>query len=35
MMKIAGSESGSISQIMGATDPDLDPHQNIVDQEHC
>jgi hypothetical protein len=38
-MKIAGSESGSesgsISQMHGAADPDLDPHQNIMVSQHC
>jgi hypothetical protein len=37
MMKItgsgSGSESGSISQRHGSPDPD--PHQNVMDQEHC
>jgi hypothetical protein len=36
-MKIAGlgstSESGSISQRHGSADPD--PHQNVMDPEHC
>jgi hypothetical protein len=34
MTKIAGSESGSISQRYGSADQDPDPHQNIMDQEH-
>ena len=33
MMKIAGSESGSISQRHGSADPD--PHQNVMDPQHC
>ncbi len=35
MTKIAGSgsESGSISQRQGSSDPD--PHQNVMDPEHC
>jgi hypothetical protein len=34
-MKIAGSgsASGSISQRHGSADPD--PHQNVIDPEHC
>ncbi len=34
-MKIegSGSESGSISQRHGSADPD--PHQNVMDPEHC
>jgi hypothetical protein len=34
-MKIAGSrsESGFISQRRGSTDPD--PHQNVMDPQHC
>jgi hypothetical protein len=28
-----GSESGSISQRHGSTDPD--PHQNVMDPQHC
>jgi hypothetical protein len=35
MMKIAGSESGSISQRHGSADPDPDPHQNVMDPRHC
>jgi hypothetical protein len=39
MTKIAGSrsESGSrsISQRHGSADPDPDPHQNVMDPEHC
>jgi hypothetical protein len=31
MMKIAGS--GSISQRHGSADPD--PHQNVMDTQHC
>jgi hypothetical protein len=36
MTKIAGSgsETGSISQRHGSTDPDPDPHQNVMDPEH-
>ncbi len=38
-MKIEGSgsefESGSISQKHGSADPDPDPHQNVMDPEHC
>jgi hypothetical protein len=33
MTKIAGSGSGSISQRHGSADPD--PHQNVMDPEHC
>jgi hypothetical protein len=33
MTKIAGSGSGSISQRHGYPDPD--PHQNVMDPEHC
>jgi hypothetical protein len=37
MMKIegsgSGSASGSISQRHGSADPD--PHQNVMDPEHC
>jgi hypothetical protein len=33
MTKIAGSRSGSISQRHGSPDPD--PHQSIIDPEHC
>jgi hypothetical protein len=33
MTKIAGSGSGSISQRHGSADPD--PHQNVIDPEHC
>jgi hypothetical protein len=35
MMKIEGSRSGSgsISQINGFPDPD--PHQNVMDPQHC
>jgi hypothetical protein len=33
MTKIAGS--GSISQRHGSADPDLDPHQNVMDPQHC
>ena len=37
MTKIAGSESGSgsISQRYGSADPDPDPHQNVMDPQHC
>jgi hypothetical protein len=40
MTKIAGSgsafesRSGSISQSHGSADPDLDPHQNVMDPEN-
>jgi hypothetical protein len=34
MMKMAGSESGSISQRLGSADPDPDPHQNVMDPQH-
>jgi hypothetical protein len=33
MTKIAGSESGSISQRHGSADLDPDPHQNVKDPE--
>jgi hypothetical protein len=33
MTKIAGSRSGSISQRHRSADPD--PHQNVMDPEHC
>ncbi len=33
MVKIDGSGSGSISQRHGSADPD--PHQNVMDTEHC
>jgi hypothetical protein len=32
-MKIEGSGSGSTSQRHGSPDPD--PHQNVMDPEHC
>jgi hypothetical protein len=32
MSKIAGSESGSISQRHGSADPD--PHKNVMDPQH-
>ncbi len=32
-MKIEGSGSGSISQRHGSADPD--PHQNVMDPQHC
>jgi len=37
MMKIEGSasRSGSISQRHGSADPDPDPHQNVMDPQHC
>ncbi len=39
MTKIAGfgseSVSGSIIQSHGFADPDPDPHQNVMDPEHC
>jgi hypothetical protein len=31
----SGSESGSISQRHGSADPEPDPHQNVMDQQHC
>ncbi len=34
MMKIAGSESGSISKRRESADPDPDPNQNVMDPEH-
>ena len=27
--------SGSVSQMYGSTDPDLDPYQNVMDPQHC
>ncbi len=33
--KIAGSGSRSISQRHGSAGPDPDPHQNVMDPEHC
>jgi hypothetical protein len=33
MMKIEGS--GSIRQRHGSADPDPDPHQNVMDPQHC
>ncbi len=35
MTKLSGYRSGSISQRHGSADPDPDPHQNIMDPEHC
>jgi hypothetical protein len=35
MTKIAGSGSESINQRHGSADPDPDPHQNVMDPEHC
>ncbi len=36
MTKIAaGSKSGSISQRHGSAYPDPDPHQNVMDPQHC
>jgi hypothetical protein len=37
MTKIAGSGSGSgsISQRHGSVYPDPDPHQNVMNPEHC
>ncbi len=32
-MKIEGF--GSISQRHGSADPDPNPHQNVMDPEHC
>jgi hypothetical protein len=34
MTKTAGSGSGSISQRHGSAEPDLTPHQNVMDREH-
>jgi hypothetical protein len=34
MTKVAGSESGSISQRNGSEDPDPDPPQNVMDPQH-
>jgi hypothetical protein len=31
----SGSQSGSISQKHGSADPDTDPHQNVMDPQHC
>ncbi len=31
----SGSESGSIGQRHRSADPDTDPHQNVMDPEHC
>ncbi len=31
----SGSEFGSISQRHGSADPDPDPHQNVMDPQHC
>jgi hypothetical protein len=33
--KKAGSGSGSISQRHGSADPYPDPHQNVMDPQHC
>jgi hypothetical protein len=33
MTKIAGS--GSISERRGSAEPDPDPHQNVMDPQHC
>jgi hypothetical protein len=33
MTKIGGSGSGSIIQRHGSADPD--PHQNVMDPQHC
>jgi hypothetical protein len=35
MTKIPGSGSGSICQRHGSSDPDPDPHQNVMDPQHC
>jgi hypothetical protein len=35
MTKITGSGSGSISQRHGSADLDPDPHQNVMDPQHC
>ncbi len=32
-MKRAGS--GSVSQMYGSADPDLDPYQHVTDLGHC
>jgi hypothetical protein len=34
MTKIAGSGSESISQRHKSSDPDLDPHHNVMDPQH-
>jgi hypothetical protein len=34
-MNIEESGSGSISQRHGSADPDSDPHQNVMDPQHC
>ncbi len=31
----SGTGSGSISHRYGSGDPDLDPHQNVTDTQHC
>jgi hypothetical protein len=31
----SGVGSGSISQRYGSWDPDPDPHQNIMNSQHC
>ena len=31
----SGSGSESISQKHGSEDPDADPHQNVMDPQHC
>jgi hypothetical protein len=31
----SGSESGSIGQRHGSADPEPDPHQNVMDPQHC
>ncbi len=37
LIRIPGSASGSISQRHGSADPDpdADPHQNVMDPQHC
>jgi hypothetical protein len=35
MLKIEGSGSESISQRHGSANPDPDPHQNVMDPQHC
>jgi hypothetical protein len=35
MMKKKGSGFGSISQRHGFADTDPDPHQNVMDPQHC
>jgi hypothetical protein len=35
LKKGVGSGTGSISQRDGSADPDLVPHQNVKDPQHC